>query len=63
MKGIDMAYSIRCADTGADCSGAFTAETEDELMQHVQIHASVAHPDMELTPETVAQVKSLVRVV
>ena len=58
-----MAYSIRWADTGAECSAAFTTETEDELIQHVQIHASVAHPEMELTPETVEQVKSLVRVV
>jgi predicted small metal-binding protein len=60
---MDMAYSIRCADTGADCSGAFTADTEDELMQHVEIHASVAHPEMKLTPETTEQVKNLVRVV
>jgi len=56
-----MPYSITCADTGADCRGAFTADTEDELMQHVQVHAAAAHPGMEMTPETVAQVKSLVR--
>ena len=55
-----MTYSIRCADSGADCPGAFTTESEDELMRHVQMHAQVAHPDMELTPETVAQIKSLV---
>jgi predicted small metal-binding protein len=60
---MDMAYSMRSADTGADCSGAFSADTEDELMQHVEIHATVAHPDMELTPATVQQVKSLARVV
>jgi predicted small metal-binding protein len=56
-----MAYSLRCADSGADCPGAFTTETEDEMMQHVRLHASVAHPDMELTPETVEQLKGLVR--
>lgn len=56
-----MAYSLRCADTGADCPGVFVTETEDELMQHLQLHASVAHPDMELTPETVQQLKGLVR--
>jgi predicted small metal-binding protein len=55
-----MSYSIRCADSGADCVGAFTAESEDELMSHVQMHAQVAHPDMQLTPDTVAQIKSLV---
>jgi predicted small metal-binding protein len=58
-----MAYSIRCADSGAECPGVFTTKTEDELMQHVQVHAAVAHPDMELTPELVAQFKGLVRVV
>ena len=56
-----MAYAVRCADTGAECPAAFTTETEDELMQHVQMHASVAHPDMAVTPETVEQVKGLVR--
>ena len=56
-----MPYDLRCADTGTECAFACTTQTEDELMQHVQVHASVAHPDMELTPETVAQVKSLIR--
>jgi predicted small metal-binding protein len=56
-----MPYELKCADTGAECAFACTAQTEDELMQHVQLHASVAHPDMELTPEAVAQVKSLIR--
>jgi predicted small metal-binding protein len=58
-----MAYSIRCADSGADCAGAFVTETEEELLQHVQMHASVAHPEMALTPEAVTQIKGLVRTV
>jgi predicted small metal-binding protein len=56
-----MPYELQCADTGAECAFACTTQTEVELMQHVQVHASVAHPDMELTPETVAHVKSLIR--
>ena len=56
-----MAYSVRCADTGTDCPGSFTTETEDELMKHVEIHAREAHPGMELTPETVAFVKGFVK--
>jgi predicted small metal-binding protein len=56
-----VAYSIRCSDSGADCPGAFTTETEDELIKHVEMHASVAHPEMPMSPETVAQIKSLVR--
>jgi predicted small metal-binding protein len=58
-----VAYSIRCADSGADCPGVFTTDTEDELMQHVQMHASVAHPEMTLTPETLEQIKGLVQTV
>ena len=58
-----MPYSLDCSDTGADCPFAVTAKTEDEVMQHVASHVSAAHPDLELTPETVAQVKSLIRTV
>ena len=56
-----MAYSITCADSGSACSGVFTTDSEDELMQHVQLHASVAHPEMELNEETDEQVKDLIR--
>ncbi len=52
-----------CSDAGQDCPFAVTTKTEDELMQHVAAHASVAHPDMELTSETIAQVKGLIRTV
>ena len=55
-----MPYSLNCSDAGQDCPFAVTTSTEDELMQHVAAHASAAHPDMELTPETIAQVKGLI---
>ena len=56
-----MAYSITCVDAGEDCSFACTAPTQEELMQHIQMHASVGHPGMELTPEKVSQVQSVIR--
>jgi predicted small metal-binding protein len=56
-----VAYSLNCKDAGQDCAFAVTAGSEDEVMQHVATHAAAAHPDMELTPETVANVKSLIR--
>ena len=56
-----MAYELNCADTGATCSFSVKAETEDEVMQHVANHASIAHPDLDLNDETVAQIKGLVR--
>ena len=58
-----MPYSLSCSDAGQDCPFAVTTKTEDELMQHVASHASAAHPDMELTPEAIAQVKGLIRTV
>ena len=55
-----MTYSLACADSGADCPAKFTTETEGELMQHVQMHAQIAHPTLDLTDETIAQIKGLV---
>ena len=60
-KETRVAYSLNCKDTGQDCGFAVTTQTEDELMQHVATHAAAAHPDLELTPETVAAVKGLIR--
>ena len=45
-----MAYRITCADTGAKCPGSFTTEGKEELMEHVKIHATTAHPDMAAPP-------------
>ena len=53
-----MAFSIKCADAGTDCSGAFTTETKEELMKHVALHAQEAHPELDLDPQ---QVEALVR--
>lgn len=56
-----MAYSLRCADAGADCPGEFRVETQDELMAHLRLHAETAHPDMTLDDATVNQLQGLVR--
>jgi len=48
-----MAYTVTCADTGADCPGNFTTEAKDELVKHVEMHVAAAHPELELTPELV----------
>jgi predicted small metal-binding protein len=57
-RGRTRAYSIRCADAGTDCPGSFTTETKEELIKHVELHASEAHPDLDLQPE---QVEALVK--
>jgi predicted small metal-binding protein len=58
-----MAKQITCRDAGMDCPGQFKVETEDELMQHLQIHGKVAHPDIPMGPEFQRQVKSLIKTV
>ncbi len=58
-----MAYELRCADATGDCPAAFTTATEDELLEHVKLHAAREHPDMTLDDEAVATVKGAVRTV
>ncbi|MCH6547372.1 MAG: DUF1059 domain-containing protein [Gemmatimonadetes bacterium] len=55
-----MAFSIRCADAGTDCPGEFKTESQEEWMEHVELHASRAHPDMKLDEATWQQLASLV---
>lgn len=40
-----MAYSYRCKDyPGMEaCPASFTAETEQELWKHIEVHGSAAH--------------------
>ncbi len=56
-----MAKSISCADAGADCSWSATAETEEELMGKVADHVKEEHKELEVTPELVEKVKSLIK--
>ncbi len=56
-----MTKSISCADAGYDCGWSATAETEEELMNKVAEHAKAEHKDMEITPELVAKIKSLIK--
>ena len=56
-----MTKSISCADAGKDCGWSATAETEEELMNKVAEHAKIDHKDMEITPEVVAKIKSLIK--
>lgn len=53
-----MAYSVTCADTGADCPGQFTTSTKDELLDHLKVHVDASHPGLELQPE---QVEALIK--
>jgi hypothetical protein len=50
-------------DTGADCRGEWTTDTEDEFWKHWELHVAEAHPDLVITPELREQTKGFVRAV
>jgi predicted small metal-binding protein len=56
-----MTKSISCADAGKDCSWSATAQTEEELMGKIAEHVQADHKEIELTPENVANIKSLIK--
>ncbi len=56
-----MTKSISCTDAGSDCGWSATAETEEELMNKVAEHAKADHKDLEITPEVVAKIKSIIK--
>ncbi len=56
-----MSKSISCADAGKDCSWSATAESEEELMGKVAEHVKEDHKEIELTPENIANIKSLIK--
>jgi len=56
-----MAFSLACADTGADCPGSFTTEGKDELVEHVILHARTAHPELAANPELGSMVQTLIK--
>jgi predicted small metal-binding protein len=58
-----MAYSFACADTGAPCPGAFTSESKEELMQHLDLHVRTAHPDVAADPAMAGQIGGLIKTV
>ena len=55
-----MAYKLVCAETGATCAFEVTTDTREELMQHVGIHAKMAHPEMASTPPSPEMVNRLI---
>lgn len=56
-----MAKVVHCRDVGFDCDGIVRAETEEEVMKHVALHARDHHGVAEVTPEIERKVKSVMR--
>jgi len=51
---------LRSRDAGFDCEHVIHAESEEELLRQVAEHAQTVH-GIEVTPELVEQMKSLIR--
>ncbi len=56
-----MTKSISCADAGKDCRWSATAETEERLMGKVAYHIKLEHKEIELTPEAISNIRSLIK--
>ena len=59
-----MTKSISCKDAGKDCSwsASSTTNNEEELMSRVKEHVLAEHKEIELNPENIANIQSLIKV-
>jgi predicted small metal-binding protein len=53
--------TIACGDVVPGCDFRAEAESEDELLRKVAVHAKEAHGVSEVSPDLLAQVKSNIR--
>jgi len=58
-----MTKSISCKDAGKDCSwsASSTTNNEEELMSMVKEHVLAEHKEIELNPENITNIKSLIK--
>lgn len=51
---------LLCRDAGLDCPHTIRADTDEEVMQLVGVHAEQSHPDLALTPELQSDIRALI---
>jgi predicted small metal-binding protein len=58
-----MAYTLACKDAGVDCPYVARGETEEQMLEDGIKHVKETHgyTDENLTPEFMAEIKSLVK--
>ncbi|QUC64563.1 DUF1059 domain-containing protein [Nitrosopumilus sp. K4] len=56
-----MTKSISCKDAGKDCGWSASSQTEEELMHKVLEHVKEDHKEIELNPESIESIKSLIK--
>ncbi len=50
---------IKCRDVGFDCDGVIRASSEEEALEQAAKHAIQAHGVVEVTPDMVDKIKSV----
>ena len=55
-----MALMLQCSDSGAKCPFKVTAETMEELVEHVKVHAAHAHPELAKNPPPPEAIKAMI---
>ena len=58
-----MPFKLVCAETGAKCPFEVVAATREELLQHVAIHARMAHPEMAAKPPSPEMLEKFIHLV
>lgn len=56
-----MAKELKCGDVGLDCDFVARADTQEQLLKKVVVHAAEAHGITEITPDLHAKVTSVIR--
>jgi len=56
-----VAKTISCSDAGKDCGWSASADSEEELMSLVTEHVLAEHKEIKLNPESISQIKSLIK--
>jgi predicted small metal-binding protein len=52
---------IHCRDVGFDCNGVIKAKTEEEALTLAAEHAKKVHGVVEITPQIVDKIKSVMK--
>jgi predicted small metal-binding protein len=55
-----MARLLRCRDVGFDCEAEVRADTDDEILAQVALHAREAHGLEDVSDDVVAKVLSVI---
>lgn len=56
-----MGKHLHCGDVVDGCTAKFAAETEEEILAAVAVHADKTHGVKHVSPELLAKVRSAVR--